>query len=363
MERPVFKPIGTPVEELDTPVLVVDLDVLDRNIETLHSFFRQRDAKVRPHVESHRCPAIAHRQLAAGGTVSGISVTTIGEAEVFAQQGFSDIFVANEVVTPQKMGRLCSLARQATITVAADSGGNVADLSAAAETHGATLGVVVDIHTRLDRCGVESGQPALELARAIGKAGGLRFAGLTAYEGPILDADGRDDLIQRVLDTSDMIQKDGLEVAVVSLGSTYDYEVAGATSGVTEVPAGSYALMDQKYSAHRTQFGPAASVMATVISRQDAGTAIVDCGQKSITTDTGLAAVKGLPGATLSRMSAEHGFVEFDDSAPEALDLGDKVWLTPWDVGNAVNLYDYIHAVRDGKLEAVWDVAARGRYR
>ena len=120
MERPVFKPMGTPVEELDTPVLVVDVDVLDRNIETLHSFFRQRDAKVRPHVESHRCPAIAHRQLAAGGTANGISVTTVGEAEVFAQQGFSDIFVANEVVTPQKIGRLCSLARQASITVAAN---------------------------------------------------------------------------------------------------------------------------------------------------------------------------------------------------------------------------------------------------
>ena len=359
--------MGTPVEELDTPVLVVDLDVLDRNIETLHSFFRQRDAKVRPHVESHRCPAIAHRQMAAGGTANGISVTTVGEAEVFAQQGFYDIFVANEVVTPQKIGRLCFLARQASITVAADSATNVADLSAAAEARGATLGVAVDIHTRLDRCGVEPGRAALDLARAIGRAGGLRFAGLTAYEGPILDADGiaagPDNLIQRVLDTRDMIEKDGLEVPVVSLGSTHDYEVAGATRGVTEVPAGSYALMDHKYSGHRTQFVPAATVMTTVISRQDAGIAIVDCGQKAISTDTGLAAVNGIPGAKVTRMSAEHGFVEYDDTAQETLDIGDKVWLTPWDIGNAVNLYDFIHAVRDGKLEAVWDVAARGRYR
>ena len=120
MERPIFKPIGTPVAQLDTPALVVDLTLVEQNIATLHAFFQQREAKVRPHM-THRCPALAHQQLAAGGTVGGISVTTVGEAEVFAEHGFDNICVANEVVTPQKIRRLCALARRASMIVAVDN--------------------------------------------------------------------------------------------------------------------------------------------------------------------------------------------------------------------------------------------------
>ncbi|MBI3329063.1 MAG: alanine racemase, partial [Nitrospinae bacterium] len=164
MERPIFKPVGTPVEHLDTPALVVDLTLLERNIETLHAFFRQHAAKVRPHIESHRCPAIAHKQLAAGGTVGGIGVTTVGQAEVFVAHGFTDMFVANEVVTPQKIGRLCALARHAKMMVAVDNPTTVHDLSQAAMTGGVTLSVVVELHTRGHGCGVEPGQPAVDLA-------------------------------------------------------------------------------------------------------------------------------------------------------------------------------------------------------
>src|SRR5919108_5910821 len=116
MERPLFKPVGTAVMRLDTPALVVDLTVLEQNINTVHALFRQQQAKLRPHVSAHRCPHIAHLQTAAGGTVGGISVTTLGEAEVFAAHGCHDLFVANELVTPSKLRRLCALARQATVT-------------------------------------------------------------------------------------------------------------------------------------------------------------------------------------------------------------------------------------------------------
>src|SRR6266446_1137544 len=151
MERPIFKPVGTPVAQLDTPALVVDLTLVEQNISTLHAFFEHGEAKVRPHVTAHRCPALAHKQLTAGGTVDGISVTTVGEAEVFADHGFDNICVANEVVTPQKIRRLCALARRASMIVAVDHPANVRDLSAAAEAHGVTLQVVVDLHTRLHR--------------------------------------------------------------------------------------------------------------------------------------------------------------------------------------------------------------------
>ena len=279
MERPIFKPVGTPVEELDTPALVVDMEVLEQNIETLHAFFRQCDAKVRPHVESHRCPAIASKQMIAGGTVGGISVTTVGEAEVFAQQGFDDISVANAIVTPQKISRLCALARYAKMTVAVDNPSNVQDLSEAAQQKGVTLNVLVDIHTRLERCGVEPGQTAVDLARAIGKALGLHLAGLMTYEGAILTEDAEElaaessKWIQQVLDTREMVENDGMEVEVVSVGGTHNYELAGAMAGVTEVRAGSYALMDYRYSQCRTQFRPVARVMATVISQPEPGLA------------------------------------------------------------------------------------------
>ncbi|MBI3327616.1 MAG: alanine racemase [Nitrospinae bacterium] len=369
MERPIFKPVGTPVEQLDTPALVVDLTVLERNIETLHAFFRQRQPKVRPHVESHRCPAIAHKQLAAGGAVGGICVTTVGQAEVFAEHGFHDIFVANALVTTQKINRLCALAHHAKMTVAVDHPKNVQALSEAATAHGVTLYVVVDINTRLYRCGVEPGHPSVDLVRTIREAQHLNFAGLMTYEGPMpaenpgeVAADSRK-WIQQVLDTREMVEKAGIHVSVVSVGGTYNYEIAGTMAGVTEVLAGSYALMDSRYCQFRRQFKPAARVLTTVMSRPEPGTAIIDAGQKAIGSDTGLPMAEDLPDAAVVSLSAEHGRLRLPGDVDGKVSLGDKVWLTPWDIGTCVNLYDYLHAVRDGKLEVIWDIAARGRYR
>ena len=369
MERPISKPVGTPAEQLDTPALVVDLEVLERNIETLHSFFGRRDAKVRPHVESHRCPAIAHKQLAAGGTVGGISVTTVGQAEVFGQQGFGDIFVASEVVTPQKIARLCALARSSKVTVATDNPKNIRDLSDAAQRAGVTLSVVVDIHTRLERCGVEPGKPAVDLAIAVGGSPGLHFAGLMTYEGAILAEDSEELLaesrrcVQPVLDTREMVEQAGLDVELVSVGGTHNYEIVAELAGVTEVPAGSYALMDHGYERHRPQFAPAAKVLATVISRPEPEIAVLDTGQKSIGIDAGMPVAEDTPGATVSRMDSEHGGLDLEGDARGMLSVGDKVWLTPRDIGNCVNIFDFINGVRDGNLEVVWEVSARGSYR
>jgi D-serine deaminase-like pyridoxal phosphate-dependent protein len=369
MERPIFKSVGTPVEHLDTPTLVVDLAILEHNIDTLHAFFHQRAAKVRPHMESHRCPAIAHKQLAAGGTVGGICVSTLGQAEVFTEHGFTDVLVANEIVTPQKIARLCALARHAKMTVAVDHPQNVQALSDVARTHGGTLHVVVDIHTRGDGCGVEPGQPALGLAKLVHQAPYLEFAGLLAREGPApsedpgkLAGESRQ-WIQQVLDTRAMIEAAGLTVRMVSIGGTYNYEIAGAMPGVTEVLAGTYALMDYRYTQSRPQFKPAARVLTTVTSRPEPGTAIIDVGQKAIGIDTGLPVAQDIRGATVMALSAEHGRLRLQDDVAGKVALADKIWLTPWDIGTCVNLYDYIHAGRDGKLEVVWDVAARGRYR
>ena len=377
MERPIFKPIGTPVEQLDTPSFLVDLTVLEENIETLHGFFRQRAAKVRPHIEAHRCPAIAHKQLAAGGTVGGICVTTVGQAEVFAQAGFGDIFIANEIVTRQKINRLCALARHAAMTVAVDNPVNVGDLSEAASANAVTIGVVVEINTRLNRCGVEPGQPAVDLARAITNAPNLKFLGLMTHEGTLLEEDPEKlanqsrGLVQKVIDTRETVEKAGMDVEVVSVGGTHNYEIVGDITGVTEVPAGSYALMDARYVEHRPQFQPAARVMVSVISRPEPGLAITDGGVKAVGVDAGIPVLDGVSGAdpaysptvVETMLSAEHGAIRLEGDSDAKVDLGDKAWLIPSDVGMCANLHDYVHAIRDGRLEAVWDIAARGAYR
>ena len=368
MERPVFQPVGTPTEDLDTPALVVDLEVMGRNIETLHSFFRQSEAKVRPQVSCHQCPNIARLQMAAGGTAGGIAVTTVGEAEVFSNAGFDDILVANEVVTPPKIRRLCALARLNRITVAVDNPQNVAMLSNLAGDTQVTLNVLVDIDAGLGRCGVASKGDALELARTVDNSPGLDFQGLMSYEGPLLYQDKRElehetrRRLQLVLDIRQLIEAEGIAVSTVSVGSTGNYDIAGKMDGVTEIQAGSYPLMDHNYCQYRTEFAPAAKILASVVSHPVEARAVVDSGHKATGPDLGVPLLEGVAGAKATRFSAEHGILELEPEAFTSLNSNEKVWLVPFDLALCVNQYDYIRVVREGKLEGFWPVAARGRW-
>ena len=351
MERPVFQPIGSPADQLDSPALVVDLAAMESNIELVHSMFRHGPTWLRPDVTRHKCPAIAHQQLAAGGTVGGIAVSRVGEAEVFAQAGFTDILVADPVVTRPKIARLCALARHADISVAIDNPRNVADLSQAADTHGVTLRGLVAVGVGPDGCGVEPGTPALDLARAVSDAPGISFSGLMG------GTCTNDPELQHILDTRALVEKHGLEVEKVSLAAGVDH-----ANGITEVRIGSYPLTDQDPSLHGVGLMAAARILATVVSHPVAGAAVIDAGHKAIGPDLGYPEVDGRSGARVARLSAEHGRLELEGDAETALDVGAKVWLVPRDTSLCVNQYDYIHAVRQGRLEAVWEVAARGRW-
>lgn len=349
MQRSIFKPVGAPVEELDTPALVIDLEALDRNIEAMHSPFRDGPVKLLPGVESHRCPAIAHMQLAAGGTVGGVGASTVGQAEVFAASGITDLLVASMVVTPQKIERLCALARRASVSVAADNADNVRALSEAATGAGVTLNVLVNVDPGPGWYGVQPGQGAVDLASRIAQASGLRLAGLIALEAEDNLAGAR-----RLLEARGELERSGLEVETVSAAGAQAREV----DGVTEVRASAYALGDLR---HRDRFEPAARVLGSVTSLPEPGVIITDTGRKAIGTDTGEPSVDNVPGANLRSLSAEHGIIDVD--GPVETVLGAPVWYTPWDIGACVNLYDYIYAVRNDRLEAVLEVQARGRYR
>ncbi len=363
MERPIFKAPGTPVEELDTPAFVIDLDALSQNIETVHSFFRGRDSGLRPHVEAHRCPAIASMQLASEGTVGGVSVNTVGLAEHFANAGVSDIYVANPIVTKVKIERLCRLARRASMRVYVDNVRNAETISAVASSLGVRLNVVVGIDTGLHSCGVTPGSEAVDLAKAIDELDGLQFVGFGTYEGRIVGEDTTREVASAMVETKGLAEESGLRVEVLSAGGTHNYEIMGAIPGMTEVCAGAYALLDSRYAAQRPGLEPAARVMATVIGRPEPDLAITDTGQKAAGADFGLAHLDASFNASLKSLSAEHGSLALADEEAEHLKMGDHVWYIPSDIGTTSNLFDYMHAVRDGRLEAVWQITGRGLYR
>jgi 3-hydroxy-D-aspartate aldolase len=304
-------------------------------------------------------------QLAIAGTVGGVAVSTVGEAEVFAQSGVNDILIANLLVTESKIIRACAIARQQRLTVTVESHDNVERLSEAAARSGATLDVLVHVRTATDGIGCESGPVATSLASAIDGAPGLRFAGLFADAGqrPVIGPSAAPASLEGVLWTRDDLEGAGLPVDTVCVAGSDDLVATGGTDGVTEVVAGFYALMDQTHGDKFPSLRHAAKLLATVITRPEPGVAWVDAGQKAASIDTGLPAVDGVTGATLVRMSAEHGGLALDGDAEGMLDVGDKVWLVPSDVGNSANVFDYFQVARGGRLEASWDVAARGQYR
>ena len=369
MERPLFKPVGTPAAQLDTPTLMVDVDALSHNIHTVHAFFSQRSVQLRPYVSGHRCPAIAHQQLSANGTVSGICVTTLGEADIFVTHGFTDILLNNKIVTPSKIRRLCALSHHATLTVPVDHVQNIQSLSDAATASRASLRVVVDVQTHREQAESAADGSLIELVRAVCNAPNLDFVGLQSSLRPSIG----DDLtrvaatlqqrIQPLVDAQRQLRHEGIDVDVVSVNALPNYELVAELPGVTEVCIGAYALMDAGHAALMPQLRQAAHVLTTVSSRPQPDTAITDAGQKAVGIDLGLPVVVGIPGTTAARLSAEHCAIQLDETAQHQVGLGDKIRLTPWDISTCVNLYDNIHAIRNDILDAVWPVAARGQYR
>ncbi len=388
MERPIFQPIGSPAEELDTPALVVDLGVMEQNIAVLHDAIAGSGdgsgtgrVSVRPHVSCHGCPEIVQFQLAAANNSGGVAVGSLAEAEAFAagedisddagaesrHRAIDDILIAGRVVTAAKISRLVVLAGRITLSVAVDNARNVQDLSEAAQAAGVALGIVVDMDSGYGFGGVAPGQDVVDLARTVTNAPGLSFQGIMTYEGPLpiadhgeLEAETRRRL-QPVLDTRSDLEQAGFEIATVSAGGTYNYDTVSQLSGITEVQAGVYPLMDMETLRIRPEFQPAASVLATVISHPVAGRAVVDAGHKTTGPDFGVPVLEAFEGAVASRFSAEHGILDLEGPATERLMPNDKVHLVPYNLALCVNQYDYIRAVRDGKLVGYWRVAGRGQ--
>lgn len=341
-----------------TPALVVDLEVLRRNLDAADQLLDGTGKKLRPHVKAHRTPALARMQVRHATT--GITCATVGEAEVMVDHGLSDVLLANEVATEDKLDRVLTLNDRATIAVAADSV-DLADLyDRAARRRGQRLHVLVDLDTGLGRCGVRSVEEAVALARRVEEARGLVPAGLMAYEGRLRATPMRPaavgqarDLLRRCAETFSVQE---LALDTVSVGGTSTLRDWISEEAVTEIQAGTYALMENDLDGLGLPFQCAAWVEGSVVSR-NGREIVVDVGRKTIGCEYGLPTLIGLEGCTRV-ISEEHSVVECAGSPPP---LGSIVRLRPGQIRTTCNLYDHVY-LHEGRTRVhKVPVAARGR--
>ena len=358
------------MEEVETPCLLVDLDMFERNVATMKSFIEASGIRLRTHAKTHKSADIGRYQIEAGGAC-GLCCQKVGEAEALVAAGIRDVLVSNQIVSRTKIDRLAALAGKARILVCVDDAGNVDDLSAAATAQGVTIECLVEIDVGADRCGVAPGAPAVDLAKRIDAAGGLKFAGLQAYQGraqhvyayperkALIEAAIRD-----VAETIELLKDEGLSCDIVAGAGTGTYAMEGGSGVYNELQCGSYIFMDADYQRVRgddgalvAEFGNSLFVYTQVMSKTKPSKAICDAGLKAQSVDSGMPVVFGRDDVRYLKASDEHGVL---DDPGDALALGDRLKLVPGHCDPTVNLYDWYVGVRNGRVEALWPVTARG---
>jgi len=359
---------------LNTPVLVIDRDALDRNIARMAAFARAHAIALRPHAKTHKSADIARLQCQAGAV--GVCCAKLGEAEALGEQGVESILITSPVVTPQAIARLVQLhGRIKDLRVTADSPANVAMLSQAFSASPRPLPVLVDVDPGIRRTGVASPEAARALARQIGELPALSFAGVQMYCGMqqhIEDFAARRTAIEErtayLRGVLDMLRADGIDVPVVTGGGTGTHTIDAALGVYTELQVGSYVFMDRQYhacdldGAGTSPYETSLFVDASVVSANTPGMATVDAGFKAFSTDGPTPTViGGAPAdAQFFFMGDEHGAIV----APgQTFAIGDRIVLGAPHCDPTVNLYDAFHVVRDGTLIDIWPVTARGRSR
>jgi len=368
---PVYLPatVGMPLAEVDTPCLILDLDAFERNLQRLKQSLAGRSVMVRPHAKSHKCPQIALRQIELGAV--GVCCQKVSEAEVLVQGGVRDVLITNEIVGAPKLRRLAALARRAQVAVCADNAENISALDAAARESGVTLDVLVEIDVGANRCGVEPGAPALELAQKIAASGNLRFAGLQAYQGSaqhLRQVGERRAAIEaaaaHVRRTTALLDKAGIACGKVTGAGTGTYVFEAASAVYDEIQPGSYIFMDADYARNDwtesgiPRFEHSLFVWTTVMSRPSPDRAIVDAGLKASSIDSGMPRVAAQDGVEYVKASDEHGVLQLNGAPGYA--VGDKLRLIPGHCDPTVNLYDQYVCIRNDRVEAMWLITARG---
>ena len=344
------------LREVDTPALLLDLDVMERNLAKMARLFSAGQTRLRPHYKNHKCLALARRQIDAGAI--GMTCATLAEAEALVQGGITDILVSSELAGDRKIGRYVDLARQVDIKTVVDNPRAAAALGAAGKAKGRRLGVLVNVNVGQNRTGIAPGEPVLDLARKI-LAEGLWLRGLMGYEGHVahqVEGPGKEsayDLAMGALmNCRRLLTDNGIPVEIVSTGGTGTHHLTPRFPAITEFQAGSYLVMDTEYTSTCKDFERALTVLGTVISKTGGERVVVDAGLKSISGEHGLPVVKKHDGLRLRKLNAEHGIIDIlDPSVP--VEVGDtiEIWVHYSDA--TVNLHDRMYGIRNGEVEEV----------
>ncbi|MBI3963347.1 MAG: D-TA family PLP-dependent enzyme [Deinococcus sp.] len=361
------------IADLDTPAVIIDLDVMERNLARAAAYCQQHQLRLRPHTKTHKIPAIAQQQLAHGA--SGITVAKLGEAEVMRAAGITDMLIAYPIVGESKLRRLAALVPQAHITVALDSEEAARGISKAAQESGGTISVLVEVDTGLGRCGLAIGPAVSDLCHQVQDLPGLCLAGIMTYQGHIMgDAHAREKLTgeenSRLAILLALLDKAHLSCQIISGGSTPNFFLSHQILGINEIRPGTYVFNDlntvMAQAAQREDC--AMSVLATVVSTAVPKQMVVDAGSKSLSTDrlatgqSGFGQVQGAPELVVTGLSEEHGQIDVSRSQRK-FSVGDRVRIIPNHVCTAMNLHDEAYGVRGDTVECLWPIAGRGKVR
>ncbi|WOH35740.1 DSD1 family PLP-dependent enzyme [Thalassotalea fonticola] len=363
--------IGESWQDIDTPALVVDLDHLEHNLATMADYARQQGVRLRPHSKSHKCPAIAHQQIALGAV--GVCCQKVSEAEVMVAHGILDILVSNQIIGRAKLNRLAALAKQAEIAVCVDNIDNIDEINDAAERFNVSIKVLVEVNVGSARCGVLPGQETLILAKAIAECEHLHFAGLQAYHGGAQHLRSFEARRRTILQAANLVEETvsllaehGFHCDIIGGGGTGTY-IFEATSGIyNELQVGSYVFMDQDYSLNLNaqgepidEFKQSLSIKSAVLSKPQSHRCVLDAGLKAFSTDSGLPGIARYEHTKVLGAADEHTNIEFSKHT-QVPEIGDAVTLLPSHCDPTVNLHDWLIGIRKGQVQTIWPVAARG---
>lgn len=360
------------VSELDTPALLIDLDIMERNLRRVADYAKSKDLRLRPHTKTHKSPVVGRLQLASGAV--GLTVAKVGEAEVMLGAEPPDLLVAYPVIGRAKLERLMQVARKTRVTVALDSLFSARQLSEAARAAQVNIGVLAEVDVGLGRVGVSPGEELLQLAQGIERLPRLTFEGITFYPGHIRDVGEQgaealrqlSGLLQSVLED---FRRAGMAVRVVSGGSTPTLFHSHEVSGLNEIRPGTYVYNDVNTvrSGDCTFEDCAVSILVTVVSTARKGQMIVDGGSKTFSSDRLVGAsemsfgrVVEAPECSFTKMNEEHGFIDRTRSNRD-FSIGDRVHIIPNHVCVAVNLHEFVYGLRKEDVEQVWKVEGRGK--
>jgi 3-hydroxy-D-aspartate aldolase len=365
---------GMAASEIQTPCLMLDLDALERNIKKMGRLMKEMGVRHRVHGKMHRSLDVARLQENLGGAC-GICCQKVAEAEVFARGGIRDILVTNEIRDPAKIDRLARLPKLGARTIViVDDLPNVAGLSAAALKHGTQIECLVEIDCGTSLAGVSTIPEAVEIARAITAAPGLKFSGIQAYQGSAQHQRKYEDrkaladiAIAKARDTRDALKKEGLDCDIIGGAGSGTYYFEGNSGIYNELQCGSYAFMDHDYGLDLDKDGRqidqgewenALFILTMIVSHKKKDVAICDAGLKVQSMDSGLPVVFGRTDLTYLAAADEHGIIIDPDNS---LKVGDKLRLVPGHCDPTCNIHDWYIGVRNDRVEVVWPVSARGK--